>query len=295
MLETLVLIFLLMTGVIVFTITLDRNSRYPVYKIKQLKQRSIVKCNLSNIIEAQGNQVKYFNYSWEHLPLGQLGILTNEFVLDTYRSCYLTKVILPVLTDSRELTFSSVMYRVTKEPPGFARSISRKWLQNNHIHIEHCWYSSGDICGGHIPVLDQLDSQDKIRYKTAQELAPLIQEHYKLKSEIARIDSERESVKKLFNLIDTSNVYANQQQIYETAYLEMGELLSKAQELEQLYNHLIRDALIGVKLATNYLTMQPESHFAIEAIKTQHEKQKEEYEYLKDKVAAYGDLLNRQF
>lgn len=285
------LTFLLIAGSILFTTIIIYNALYPIHKIKQIKQQIVLKFDL---IAFMG----FYKYSWHNLPLGQLGIVTGRFRLDFapshYYNLYRAEIIVPVLTDDGELILHSTSYTVAREPSGIPRLIFLKLLQSSHIKFDDDWYGEKDIYRGSIPVLPKSDSTEEVRYRTAQELSSLIKEHHELKLEIVRIDSERRKAKRLLNLITTSDVHANQRDIYETVHSEVSEVLSKVKELEQLYRHFIRESLIGVQLTTSYPTMLSRNHLSIKAIEAQCEKQKEEYQYMKDKLAAYVSLLNDQ-
>ena len=291
MLEIPILTFLLIAGSIFFTTAVIYNALYPISKIKQIKQQVVLKFDPVAFMS-------FYKYSWHNLPLGQLGIVTERFRLDSvsshYYNLYKTEIIVPVLTDDGELRLHSISYTVAREPSGIPRFIFLKWLQRSHIKFDPDWYGEKDIYRGSFSVSTKLGSTEEIRYRVAQELRPLIKEHRELQLEIVRVDSERSKAKRLLNLTTKSDVHANQKDIYETVYSEVSEVLTKVKELEQLYKHFIRDLLIGIQLATSHPTMLSGSHLSIQAIEAECEKQKEEYQYMKDKVAAYVNLLNAE-
>lgn len=290
MLVSSIIKFLLIYGGILFTTAVIYNAVYPLYKIKQIKQQVVLKCDFTTFV--------FDRYSWQDLPLGELGIVTGRVRLDSFSSSYYNsykaEIVIPVLTEHGKLIFHSAKCTIAKEPSGIARAIFLGLLQASRIKIDNNWYGEKDVYSVSIPVSDKLDFVEKARYRVAQELAPLIKERHELELEIMRIDSERRKAKRLLNLVSTSDAYANQQNIYETFYSEISRLLSKAQELEQLYRHFIREALIGVQLVTNHPAMSLRNHLSIKTMEAKCEKQKDEYQYMKDKVEAYADLLNAQ-
>ncbi|HEY9654146.1 MAG TPA: hypothetical protein V6C50_01525, partial [Crinalium sp.] len=150
------------------------------------------------------------------------------------------------------------------------------------------------IYRGSLSASTELGSTEEVRYRVAQELRPLIKEHRELQLEIVRVDSERSKAKRLLNLTTKSDIHAKQRDFYETVYSQVSGVLAKVNELEQIYRHFIRDSLIGVQLATSHPTMLPGNHLSIKAIEAECEKQKEEYQYMKDKVAAYVNLLDAE-
>lgn len=314
-----ILKFLLISGGMLFAIAVIYRFLYPIYKIKQIKRQTVLQCNLNRLVKGRNSYVNSYpwkNCSWDNLPLGELGVSFDEFEYDfSYRwrfnrrrfkeGSYWAKTIIPVLTDSGELLLPFVKNFVAREPSGIGRAIFLKLLQASRTKVidreqidytKACkWHyegvSSVDV---HIPVLAKLSSVDKVRYRAAQELAPLIKVYCELETEIMRIGFEREKVQRLLKLIARSDVHTSQQNVYETAYSEMSELMSKARELKQLYSHLIRKLLTDIQIATNYPAMLSGNQLSVEAIETQYREQKEEYEYMKDKIAAYADLLNEQ-
>lgn len=290
-LQDFILSFLLIGGGIFFTTAIIYNALYPIYKIKQIKQQVVLKFKLNTF---HG----FDKYSSHDLPLGQLGIVTGRLRLDSASSrlyhFYKAEVIIPELTDSGELILHSTRCTVVREPSGIPRIIFLKLLRNSRIRIDNDWYGEKDIHKAPIPVSSKLNSVEKVRYRAAQELAPLIKELCELELEIVRIDSECRKAKRLLNLITTSEVYRYQRDTYETMYSDINRILSKAQELEQLYRRFIRESLIGVQLAINHPTMLSMNNLSIQTIEAQYEKQKEEYLYMKDKLAAYANLLNTQ-
>ncbi|MBD2034839.1 hypothetical protein H6F76_07295 [Leptolyngbya sp. FACHB-321] len=286
-----ILTLLLIAGSILFTTAIIYNALHPISKIKQIKRQVVLEFDLVAFMS-------FHKYSWHNLPLGQLGIVTERFQLDSvsgsYYNLYKAEIIVPVLTDDGELRLHSTSYTVAREPTGIPRLIFLKWLQRSHIKFDPNWYGEKDIYKGSLPVSTKLDSTEEVRYRVAQELRPLIKEHHELQLEIVRVDSERSKAKRLLNLTTKSDVYANQRDRYETVYSEVSGVLAKVKELEQLYRHFIRESLIGVQLATSHPTMLSGSNLSIKAIEAECEKQKEEYQYMKDKVAAYVNLLDAE-
>jgi hypothetical protein len=122
-------------------------------------------------------------------------------------------------------------------------------------------------------------------------VAPVIQEHLQIEAEIDRLLQEREKVHELANILSTSELYANQAEIYDRAVAQIETLLKKAKELEQIYVRMIRETLIGLQVAQ----YEPE-HLTSDIVSfdTQYKHLKVEYLRMKDTATAYDELMRKQ-
>lgn len=119
-------------------------------------------------------------------------------------------------------------------------------------------------------------------------LAMIIKEHVQfIEPEILELQSQYRKISELLALVTTSEFYASRQQTYQRALIQVRQLLTKAEELEQVYLKLIREVLIGQKvmgydpsLIVDQRLLMDQKCAAIRA----------EYQQLKETAIAYAEL-----
>lgn len=140
-----------------------------------------------------------------------------------------------------------------------------------------------------IEVIQKPGKSTATKLKTLQELAPLIKEHLQVAPNTLLLKGQYRQIKKLAYLVSTSDIYAGQLDTYERSLVQIEKLLRKADELQKVYIRLIREALIGVKIADYNPDILEGSQVAFDS---QYQRIKEEYQNMKDVVNAYSQLLN---
>lgn len=159
-------------------------------------------------------------------------------------------------------------------------------LEEGNFDYIYSWYEKEDI---RRPILEQKQGEEKVNLQTAQEIASVIKEQLKAKSEIEELKQHQNKVNKLISLVSKSDVYQSQQEVYQKALKELETLINKAEELEQVYARFIQELLIGREVAAYDADQIPNSHFSIHE---RSKKIKEDYQQMKDTVTAYNELLN---
>ncbi|MBD2125192.1 hypothetical protein NDI39_29165 [Microcoleus sp. ZQ-A2] len=148
------------------------------------------------------------------------------------------------------------------------------------------WHNLDDV---EIPEVG-IDQND-IKLRAAKELAPLIKEHLQIEQEILSLEEQYQKVNNLADLVSTSELYSSQLDIYERAILEIENLLGKAEQLQKIYIHLIREGLIGIQVAGYNPDNIRDNRLAFDS---QYKRIKEEYQYMRDAATAYQELMRQQ-
>lgn len=147
------------------------------------------------------------------------------------------------------------------------------------------WHNLDDV---EIPEVEI--AQNDIKLRAAKELAPLIKEHLQIEQEISSLEEQYQKVNDLADLVSTSELYSSQLDIYERAIVEIGNLLEKAEQLQKIYIHLIREGLIGVQVAGYNPDNIRDNRLAFDS---QYKRIKEEYQYMRDAATAYHELMRQ--
>lgn len=121
-----------------------------------------------------------------------------------------------------------------------------------------------------------------------QKLALIIKEHLQIEPEVLSLEEQYRRIKKLAYLVATSDIYAVYLDTYERYLVQINNLLNKADKLQKVYIRLIREALIGVKIAEYNSDFLEVSQVALDL---QYQRIKEEYQNMKDVVNVYSQLL----
>lgn len=123
---------------------------------------------------------------------------------------------------------------------------------------------------------------------TARQLAPIIQEHLQIKDEIEELRQRDIKISNSAKLVATSNIYNQRLHIYETVLRKIRNCLKQAEQLEQSYTRLVKEMLIGIKVAEEELQHVPDKETSFDL---QYQRIQEEYNNMKDAVSAYYELL----
>lgn len=121
-----------------------------------------------------------------------------------------------------------------------------------------------------------------------QKLALIIKEHLQIEPEVLSLKEQFRQIAKLANLVSTSDIYVGYLGTYEQALVQIDKLLNKAAQLQKVYIRLIREALIGAKIADYNPDLLEVSQVAFDS---QYQRIKEEYQNMKDVVNVYSQLL----
>lgn len=166
------------------------------------------------------------------------------------------------------------------------RVVFPKLTPEGDVQYIYSWHRLQAI---QIPSLEEVNIQDQVNLRAAQELAALVKEHIQfVEPEILNLRRQRRKINELMDLVATSELYASQQEIYERALFQVENLLDKAEELQQAYVHFIREVLIGRQVAGYDPNSLPDDSFAID---NQYKKIRAQYQDMKDTATAYAELL----
>jgi hypothetical protein len=157
---------------------------------------------------------------------------------------------------------------------------------NGDVEYIFSWHNLDDV---EIPEVE-IDQND-IKLRAAKELAPLIKEHLQIEQEILSLEEQYQKVNDLADLVSTSELYSSQLDIYERAVVEIENLLGKAEQLQKIYIHLIREGLIGIQVAGYNPDNIRDNRLAFDS---QYKRIKEEYQYMRDAATAYQELMRQQ-
>lgn len=130
----------------------------------------------------------------------------------------------------------------------------------------------------------------KNNYKltTVQQLAPIINEHLQIKAEIKKLRKRYVKISNLAKLVAASDIYNERLHIYETALRKIINCSNQAEQLEQSYTRLVREMLIGIKVAEEEVQHLPDRETFFDL---QYQRIQEEYNIMKDVATAYYELL----
>lgn len=156
---------------------------------------------------------------------------------------------------------------------------------NGDVEYIFSWHNLDDV---EIPEVE-IDQND-IKLRAAKELAPLIKEHLQIEQEILSLEEQYQKVNDLADLVSTSELYSSQLDIYERAVVEIENLLEKAEQLQKIYIHLIREGLIGIQVAGYNPDNIRDNRLAFDS---QYKRIKEEYQYMRDAATAYQELMRQ--
>jgi hypothetical protein len=157
---------------------------------------------------------------------------------------------------------------------------------NGDVEYIFSWHNLDDV---EIPEVE-IDQND-LKLRAAKELAPLIKEHLQIEQEILSLEEQYQKVNDLADLVSTSELYSSQLDIYERAVVEIENLLGKAEQLQKIYIHLIREGLIGIQVAGYNPDNIRDNRLAFDS---QYKRIKEEYQYMRDAATAYQELMRQQ-
>lgn len=157
---------------------------------------------------------------------------------------------------------------------------------NGDVEYIFSWHNLDDV---EIPEVEIY--QNDIKLRAGKELAPLIKEHLQIEQEILSLEEQYQKVNDLADLVSTSELYSSQLDIYERAVVEIENLLEKAEQLQKIYIHLIREGLIGIQVAGYNPDNIRDNRLAFDS---QYKRIKEEYQYMRDAATAYQELMRQQ-
>ena len=155
----------------------------------------------------------------------------------------------------------------------------------NLVYTSQCYY----LAEISIPTLDK--HRNKMEFQVAKNLSKYIKEHLQTEEEIKDLVLQYQQVHDLSKLILKSDMYSNQINIYQKAIEEIVKLLDKAKELEKMYIQIIREGLIGVKIA-KYNPNNLKNNQMVHQMK--YKQVRDEYQYMKDTAHAYGELMRER-
>jgi hypothetical protein len=164
------------------------------------------------------------------------------------------------------------------------RVIFPRLTEVGEVEYIYSWHPLQAVHPAKVP---KVKDRDYIYVTALQDLAPLIYEHLEIEPEIGKLQEEYYKLRRLADLVATSDLYAEQEDVYNRALVQVKNLLAKAEQLEQVYVRFVREVLIGSELAAYNPDLLEYNTFVIDE---QYQRIKAEYQHLKDVAIAYADL-----
>lgn len=177
----------------------------------------------------------------------------------------------------------------TKDSNGFKRVevVFPRLTETGDVEYIYSWHRLQDVQMAK-PETIQVPGESM---KLADGIMPIIQDHLQIDADITRLHQEYRKVNELADLVSTSNLYASQVHLYERALNQIDNLLRKAQELEQIYVHFIRETLIGLEVS-RYDPAQITGDVVI--FDAKYKQLKDEYLQMRDAATAYAELTSER-
>lgn len=167
--------------------------------------------------------------------------------------------------------------------PDRVQVVFPKLTKAGDVEYIYSWHSLNSI----EPIqLSRTHRQNKIRVMA--ELAPIIKEHLRLELDAIALENQAAKIDGIANLVATSDFYASQLEIYERAIDETEKLIKKVEELSKVYIRIVRETLIGTRIAEFNPELMLDLHVPLDE---QYKRIKSEYQYLKDTAQAYSTLM----
>jgi hypothetical protein len=154
------------------------------------------------------------------------------------------------------------------------------------VEYVYSWHSFSDI---KLVSFRSNQPQDD-RVETAIELCKIIREHLQLDSELVALRKQHHEVNRLADLFSSSRVYSDQLDTYERAVQQLEILLDKATELQSIYVHLVREALIGIQISSYNPSNIRDNRLKYES---QYQRLKQEFIQMQDTATAYRQLMQQ--
>lgn len=179
--------------------------------------------------------------------------LGNFAVPNRFRSPDRIQVVFPMLTDAGEVEYIYSWHSLRAVTP----------MQLSRSHRQH-------------------------KVRVMAELAPVIKEHLRLELDLIALENQLVKIHKIAGLVAVSDLYSSQLDIYERAIDETEKLINKVEELSRVYVRIVKETLIGTRIAEFNPDLLLDLHVPLDA---QYERVKSEYQFLRDSAHAYAELL----
>jgi hypothetical protein len=175
-----------------------------------------------------------------------------------------------------------------KDTDGYKRVqvVFPRLTEHGDMEYIYSWHDLGSI---ELATAKQSDAPALLTSSAG--VAPVIQEHLQIEAEIDRLLRERNKVHDLSRILSTSELYANQADIYDRTLDQIENLLDKARELEHIYVRIIRETLIALQVSR----YEPDNLTSdMVSFDAQYKHLKTEYLRMKDAATAYDELMHKQ-
>ncbi|AFZ35349.1 hypothetical protein Sta7437_1791 [Stanieria cyanosphaera PCC 7437] len=131
-------------------------------------------------------------------------------------------------------------------------------------------------------------------FQTIKKISSLTKEIFnKINPQITELNNKKNELKRLENLVLTSNIYQSKAQLYSRAGVQVQQLIQTTEDLKHEYSQVIREELINAELCR----FDPESisHFLEEKIVLQakYEAIRTQCQDLKNEIEAYTNLTKQ--
>jgi hypothetical protein len=150
------------------------------------------------------------------------------------------------------------------------------------VEYLYSWHNIDDV-----EVPGTHGDEKNVWLRAVKHLAPLIKEHLQIEQEIISLEKQHREISDLADLVSTSDMYSSQLELYDRALVQIENLLKKAEQLQAIYIHLVREALIGVRIAGYNPESIQDNRLAFDS---QYQRIRSEYQHLKDVATAYAEL-----
>lgn len=183
-----------------------------------------------------------------------------------------------------------ILTKNSNHPQTYTLTIPFLYYYQYDSSVQLYYYSTSYWLNDVSNVKSVIKQGGKNNYKltTAQQLVPIIQEHLQIKAEIEELRQRDMKISNLAKLVATSDIYNERLHIYKTALSKIRNCSKQADQLHQSYTRLVKEMLIGIKVAEENFEHLPDKETSFDL---QYQRLQEEYNFMKDKVLAYYELL----
>lgn len=158
--------------------------------------------------------------------------------------------------------------------------------ENGDIDIVNSWH---DLEKVEIPSAYWISTDKKT--SCINGIAPMVKESISVDREMLNLETKYLEITEVATLISSSDIYSSKLDIYERALAQIEALLVKARELNEFYLRMIKEGLIGNKVAEYNLDgISDNLHISFDS---KYRQVKEEYQTIKHTAYTYFELISK--
>jgi hypothetical protein len=116
----------------------------------------------------------------------------------------------------------------------------------------------------------------------------LIREHLQIQEDLNRLQERYDDISRMVNLVSRSGFYGGHRDMYEERMDQIGDVLTKAEGIQQLYVYLIREALIGLQVGQHDARYFFDEHPDFDQ---QYNQAREDFFHMREAAIAYSKLM----